>query len=202
MQATSIIVILLFVYTIFSGASQEIAPRQSVLENFLTREAFIAPVGFYESANEQNVQAIRSFIRNNSKKVSDEESEQIFNSIINYCEKYDVNPMIVAALIYRESGFDPMSQSSSNAQGLGQLLPSTAQSIGITDPFDIDEGVKGCVMYFKMMLDKWIGYPNRIELALASYAEGPNQVVKNNGNYSDKTAKYISDIYKIYKSIK
>ena len=118
-----------------------------------------------------------------------------------YSEQYDVNPKLITAMIFRESAFDPRAVSSSNAQGLAQLLPATAAYIGIKDPFDIDEGVKGAVVYLKMKLDRWSGYPNQIQLALASYAEGPNQVARAGGTYSEKTARYIDDILSACNSI-
>lgn len=205
METTSIIVILIFVYTIFSaGLKSDFAnvPKESLsASNLITVESISIPIDFYSVFNDEVSNSIKTFVTKNATKVSIEEAEQIVEAIIRYSQQYNVNPKLITALIHRESGFDPMSVSPSNAQGLGQLLPSTAKYIGITNPFDIDEGVKGAVIYLKMMLDKWVGYVNQVELALASYAEGPNQVFRSGGKYSDKTARYINDIYQIYKSI-
>ncbi|MDD4050214.1 MAG: transglycosylase SLT domain-containing protein [Candidatus ainarchaeum sp.] len=197
MEAISAAVILLFVFSIFSGikgdipkdpASRSAQPARHVVD------ASSIPATFSASYDPGIKDAIDRFVRPRAKKVSVEEAEQISDAIMRYSEQYDVNPRIVTAMIFRESAFDPRAVSSSNAQGLAQLLPATAAYIGIKDPFDIDEGVKGAALYLKMKLDRWAGYPDQIKLALASYAEGPNQVARAGGAYSEKTAKYIDDI--------
>lgn len=204
MEATSVAVILLFVFTIFSGIRGDIPKdTQGLPAVSVTRSADHTGISssYLTSVNSETRDMIDRYVRPRAKKISVEEASEITDAIMRYSEQYDVNPKLVAAMIGRESGFDPQSVSSSNAQGLAQLLPSTAAHIGIRDPFSIDEGTKGAVLYLKMMLDKWVGYPNHIPLALASYAEGPNQIARANGTYSDKTARYIDDIISACNSI-
>lgn len=204
MEATSVAVILLFVFAIFSGGKGDIPKDRAGLPAVsVSQSADYSGISATYSAaiNSETGNAIDRYVRPRAKKVSVEEASDIVDAIMRYSQQYDVNPKLVAAMIGRESGFDPQAVSSSNAQGLAQLLPSTAAHIGIRDPFSIDEGTKGAVLYLKMMLDKWVGYPNQIPLALASYAEGPNQVSRANGTYSDKTAKYIDDIISASNSI-
>lgn len=197
MEATSVAVILLFVFAIFSGVKGDIPKDRTGLPAVSVSQSADytgIPATYSAAINSETGNAIDRYIRPRAKKVSIEEISDIVDAIMRYSEQYDVNPKLITAMIGRESGFDPQAVSSSNAQGLAQLLPSTAAHIGISDPFSIDEGTKGAVLYLKMMLDKWVGYPNQIPLALASYAEGPNQVARAGGAYSDKTAKYINDI--------
>lgn len=204
MEATSAAVILLFVFAMFSGMKGDIPKDASARYSpALTQTVDISsvPAGFFAGGGQEARESIDRYVRPRAKKISVEESADVVDAIMRYSEQYDVNPKLITAMIWRESGFDPQSVSSSNAQGLAQLLPSTAAHIGIRDPFSIDEGTKGAVLYLKMMLDKWIGYPNQVALALASYAEGPNQVARAGGAYSDKTAKYINDIISACNSI-
>lgn len=204
MEAVSAAVIILFVFSIFSGIKGEIPKDPSSraaqpVSHFV--DASSIPATFSGSFDPGVRDAIDRFIRPRAKKISVEEAAEISDAIMRYSEQYDVNPKLITAMIFRESAFDPRAVSSSNAQGLAQLLPATAAYIGIKDPFDIDEGVKGAVVYLKMKLDRWSGYPNQIQLALASYAEGPNQVARAGGTYSEKTARYIDDILSACNSI-
>jgi len=201
LEVTSAAVILLFVFAMFSGMKGNIpdggysSPKS---QTQISQMSVNIPAGFSSSVDPQAQDSIYRYIKSRAKKISVDDMALLSESVMKYSQQYDVNPKLVTAMIDRESGFDPQAVSSSNAQGLAQLLPSTAAHIGINDPFSIDEGTKGAALYLKMMLDKWVGYPNQVPLALASYAEGPNQVARSGGNYSDKTAQYINDIVQRY----
>lgn len=108
-----------------------------------------------------------------------------------------MNPKLVAALMTRESKFNPRARSSSGAIGLGQLLPSTAKGLNLDDPYDIDQNAKGTVRYFKSLIDRFNG---QVSNAIAGYLEGPNAVMRN-GGYSDHTRGYVQDILAIYQGM-
>lgn len=203
MDVTGAAVVLIFLYAIFSGWGGKMPEGQYPPANFGSSVEIVAniPVS-YTAVSDSNLQdSISRFTVLRAKKLSRDQIDQVVASILKYGQQYDVNPKLVAAMIDRESGFNPEAVSSSNAQGFAQLLPSTAAHIGIRNPFDPDEGVKGASLYLKMMMDRWIGYPNQATLALASYAEGPNQISRSGGKFTDATAKYIRDIYTKYASI-
>ena len=124
----------------------------------------------------------------------------ITDAIMRHSQKYNVNPKLVAALIARESGFNPRAVSKSGALGLGQLLPSTCKSTGVTSPFDINDNVKGTVRYMKYLLDRFKNYSDRVSFALAGYLEGPNAVARKKG-YRRSTGAYVNDIIEIYHKI-
>ncbi|MFC1637710.1 lytic transglycosylase domain-containing protein [Candidatus Margulisiibacteriota bacterium] len=203
MDSTTIAIVLLFVFTIFSsfdGNKGYTTPsHQTATPKFTTRTkapvtrsaidpTYIAVVG--ENARSSIEQYILGFRK-------PDEAVAITNAIMRHSQTYDVNPKLVAALIRRESGFNPRAVSSAGAMGLGQLMKGTCKTTGVTQPFDINDNAKGTVRYMKYLLDKFQKYSDQISFALAGYLEGPNAVARNKG-YRSSTAKYISDIIGIY----
>ena len=158
----------------------------------------IAPIpspSFMAGYTESAVEDLKKFISNYAKKIDAWEVDSIATSLVKYSQTYDVNPKIVCGLIARESGFNRFAISSSGAQGLGQLLPSTASGLGISDPFDIDQNVMGTTRYIRSLLDRFSG-ANKVPFALAGYLEGPNAVKRNNG-FKSASKRYIEDILTI-----
>ena len=155
----------------------------------------IPSIGYADGYSEGLSAKLKKFILGYAKKIDDWEAQTIADSIAKYSQSCDVNPKLVCALIARESGFNRFAVSSSGAQGLGQLLPSTATGLKVSDPFDIDQNVSGTTRYIRSMLDRFSG-PNKVPFALGAYAEGPNQV-KNDGGFKAPAKKYIEDILNI-----
>ncbi len=204
MEVTAAAVILIFLASILSTVSHKDAkysPEKPQQISSSQELGDLPGADFDAAGQESDSQAINFYVIRRAKKLSRDDAETLIASIMEYSQKYNVNAKLLTGLIDRESGFDPMAVSSSNAQGLGQLLPSTAAGIGIRDPHDIDEGVKGAALYIRMMLDRWAGNPEQVPLALASYAEGYNQVVRA-GGYTPQTASYIKGILAVYNSIR
>ena len=141
MEATAIAVILIFVASIVSTVSHN-GPdypkeRPSQVSSSVQYDNLPA-ADFNQTSEEQDRSAISFYVIRRAKKLSRDDAETLVNSVIDYSKKYNVNPKLLTALIDRESGFDPLAVSSSNAEGLGQLLPATSASIGIRDPQDIE----------------------------------------------------------------
>ncbi|HVO54558.1 MAG TPA: lytic transglycosylase domain-containing protein [Solirubrobacterales bacterium] len=92
--------------------------------------------------------------------------------------KYRLDPDLLAGLIKAESNFDPTVGSGAGAQGLTELMPSTAASVGVKDPHDPAESIDGGAHVLREMLDKFGG---DTELALAAYNAGPGAVEQYGG---------------------
>jgi soluble lytic murein transglycosylase-like protein len=103
-----------------------------------------------------------------------------------------VDPAVLHGLIQQESDFDPSSTSSAGAEGLTQLMPSTASSLGVSDPLDPAQSIEGGARYLGEMLRRFGG---NVEAALAAYNAGPGAVQQYGGvpPYAE-TQQYVSKV--------
>jgi soluble lytic murein transglycosylase-like protein len=97
--------------------------------------------------------------------------------IKHYCQLYDVDKELVKLVIQKESEFNPRAVSSSGAIGLMQLMPETARSLGVKDPYNPRENIKGGVKYLGHLFDI---FGQDLELVLAAYHAGPGLVRRLN----------------------
>lgn len=91
---------------------------------------------------------------------------------------YDVPLNLLKAMGKAESGFDADAVSPAGAQGVMQLMPATAKSLGVEDPFDARSNIMGGAKYISQKLKQYNG---NIDLALAAYNAGSGNVAKYGG---------------------
>jgi hypothetical protein len=91
--------------------------------------------------------------------------------------KYGVGADLLSAVAKQESGYNPQATSPAGAQGLMQLMPGTAQGLGVTNSFDPAQAVDGAARLLSSLLDRFGSTP----LALAAYNAGPGAVLRYDG---------------------
>lgn len=95
-----------------------------------------------------------------------------------YAQQFGVSKALIKAIIYVESCFDDQAVSAAGAQGLMQLMPSTAKWLGVSNPFDPNQNLRGGIQYFHRLQKK---FENNDRLALAAYNAGPGAVRRYKG---------------------
>lgn len=106
--------------------------------------------------------------------------------------KNQIEPSLLRAVMVQESAFRPCAVSTAGAMGLMQIMPETADDLGLTDPFDPEANVDAGARYLKQMLDRYHG---NTSLALAAYNAGPGRTDKANGiPQIPETIGYVSRI--------
>ncbi|HEY0000440.1 MAG TPA: transglycosylase SLT domain-containing protein [Actinoplanes sp.] len=91
--------------------------------------------------------------------------------------RYGVSPKLLAAVAKVESGYDPRAVSKAGAQGLMQLMPSTAKGLGVHNSFDPEQAINGGAKLLARNLREFKSLP----LALAAYNAGGGAVHKYGG---------------------
>jgi len=110
--------------------------------------------------------------------------------------RHNVDPNLVRSVIKVESNFNPNAVSRNGAMGLMQLMPSTARSLHVTNPFDPQQNVDAGVRHLKKLLES---YGGNIKLSLAAYNAGAGAVARSSGvpRFAE-TQNYVRRITEIY----
>jgi len=127
--------------------------------------------------------------------------ERLFHPIIlQEAKRYKIDPCLVKAIIMAESGYNPKAISKRGAKGLMQLMPSTAEALGVVDIFNPKQNISGGIRYFKQLVKRFDG---NVKLALAAYNAGSQKVRHYQGIPPFKaTQYYIEKVFKYYELYK
>lgn len=92
-----------------------------------------------------------------------------------HAAQFGLSVDLVRAVIQAESGFNPHAVSPKGAMGLMQLMPATARELGVMDPFQPSDNIRGGVTYLAGLMNR---YQQNVELALAAYNAGIGNVTR------------------------
>lgn len=160
------------------------APIVSDLASDEVREAYVSAILYFNP------------------RLDEETTNSIFNAIAFYAGEFEtIDARFVMALVACESSFRPDCVSHAGAMGLGQLMPFTAESHGVDDPFDIPENIRATYEYLQREFERWAGKEHIYDYVLASYNAGAGAVSKYGGIPPyDETINYVYKVTKVYRN--
>lgn len=113
-------------------------------------------------------------------------------------QRHQLDPALLTAVVRAESGFNAEALSPTGAMGLMQLMPATAKSLGVRDPYNPSQNVEGGATLLRNLIDR---YDGRLDLALAAYNAGPGAVDRFSGvpPYAE-TRGYVDSVLADYRA--
>jgi membrane-bound lytic murein transglycosylase B len=193
-------------------AGGESQPRRSTLVYWSSKDNRWKPV---PSANTMSMKAAQSaaaevsqyFVRDsfrsaNAKIVAansrghQASQDEIDEAITMAAARHNVDPNLVRAVVKVESNFNSNAVSRKGAMGLMQLMPATARSLNVQNPFDAEQNVDAGVRHLKHLLEN---YGGDVNLTLAAYNAGSGAVARSSGvpRYAE-TQNYVRRITNLY----
>ncbi|MBF0627342.1 MAG: lytic transglycosylase domain-containing protein [Magnetococcales bacterium] len=113
--------------------------------------------------------------------------------------RYQIHSALIKAVIKTESDFNPLAVSPKGAVGLMQLMPGTAQDLGVVDRTDPVANIHGGVRYLRELLGQ---FNNNLILSLAAYNAGPGAVKKHGNTVPpyEETQQYVAKVLHFYRA--
>jgi soluble lytic murein transglycosylase-like protein len=193
-------------------AAQTAQPRRSSLVYWSSKDSRWKPV---PSAGTASMQAARSAAAEVSQYFGHESvqsanakivaanarghqasQDEIDASIVMAAARHNVDPNLVRAVVKVESNFNSNAVSRKGAMGLMQLMPSTARSLKVNNPFDPEQNVDAGVRHLKQLLEN---YGGDVNLTLAAYNAGSGAVARSAGvPHFAETQNYVRRITNLY----
>ena len=116
-------------------------------------------------------------------------------AIDRHARERHLEPRLVRAVVQVESGYNQRARSNKGAIGLMQLMPGTASDLAVSDPWDLEQNLRGGTSYLRQMIDRF----GDIELGLAAYNAGPEAVAKYGGIPPyEETRNYVRRILHLF----
>jgi soluble lytic murein transglycosylase-like protein len=131
---------------------------------------------------------------------SNSKSEPYDSIIEKYANDYHLDASLIKSIIATESGFNPKAVSPKGARGLMQLMPATAEQLGVSNSFDPEQNIQGGVKYLRSLMNS---FNEDISLSLAAYNAGENRVQRLGRIPPIKeTQNYVQSVTKLYEKSK
>jgi hypothetical protein len=142
------------------------------------------------------------FILKINRRLSNQDAYAIAYYLIDDSLKYGVDARLIVAMVLAESSFNPWATSKHGAQGLGQLMPGTANGLGVGNAYDVEQNLDGMIRMVRGLLDKYKASTGddttSLYYTVAAYNAGAGAVAKYNGippyaetqNYVQKVVRY------------
>lgn len=111
-------------------------------------------------------------------------------------QRFGIPRGLLDALIWTESRYSPLALSKAGAVGLGQLMPPTAATLGVSNRYDARSNIMGAAHYLRQMLDQF----GAVHLAVAAYNAGPGAVKSSKGiPLNNETPNYVRNLLYFWK---
>jgi soluble lytic murein transglycosylase-like protein len=145
----------------------------------------------HDSASSANAKIIAANARGHQAS-----ADEIAHAVVMAAARHSVDPNLVRAVIKVESNFNSNAVSRTGAMGLMQLMPQTARSLNVKNPFDPQQNVDAGVRHLKYLLEN---YGGDVNLTLAAYNAGQGAVARSAGipRFSE-TQNYVRRITNLY----
>ncbi len=185
-----------------SSRSSRLASRHGTRYSRL-RERAQKDAAQWNVSQEQIEPIYANFILQQNPRLSQAEAHRIAQGVLGYSAMYGVDARLVMAVLMVESGFNAKATSRTGAMGLGQLMPGTAQDLGVNDAYDTTQNLYGCVKLLRTNLESYKQATGddfqSLVLALAAYNAGSGAVKRHGGvpPYAETQA-YVKKVINIY----
>lgn len=113
-----------------------------------------------------------------------------------------LDPRFIMSIVTVESAWHANAVSRVGARGLGQLMPSTARTLGV-NPSSASDNLRGTSKYLQSLVNRFAGKPNGVKLAIAGYNAGPKAVERYHGvpPYAE-TQHYVVKVLRVWNQLK
>ena len=168
-------------------------PGASVVSMQAARSAAkeVAEYFGHDSTSSANAKIIAANARGHQASV-----DEVDNAVVMAAARHNVDVNLVRAVIKVESNFNSNAVSNKGAMGLMQLMPQTARSLNVKNPFDPQQNVDAGVRHLKYLLES---YGGNVNLTLAAYNAGQGAVARSAGvPHFAETQNYVRRITNLY----
>jgi soluble lytic murein transglycosylase-like protein len=147
------------------------------------------------------VKAYANVLRTINPQLPGWQSRDLARHVLANAARWKVDANLIVALVTVESDWHTHARSSVGAIGLGQLMPGTADKLGV-NPRNASDNLYGAARYLSGLLSRYQGRHNRYQLAFAAYNAGPHAVARFGGvpPYYE-TQRYVVKVMRTWRHI-